>query len=78
MRTYGDFAELARLCWRQSHLVQTPGVALVLRQMAREYQEKAAKLVGGNAPDLGLDTEPIMEAAIANGNSAMTNRGEKD
>jgi hypothetical protein len=66
MRTYGDFAELARLCWRQSHLAQTPGVALLLRQMAREYQEKAEKLVGGNPPGLGVDAKPVAEAAIAN------------
>lgn len=60
MPTCHEFTELARLCWRQAHLAQTPDVALELRQMAREYQEKAARLDGGNLPDLGTDSRPVV------------------
>src|SRR6185437_13318657 len=41
---YDEYVALSRLCWRQSHLAQTEGVAELLRKMAGEYQEKAAKL----------------------------------
>lgn len=60
MPTYDECAELARLCWRQSYLVQTEGVAAELRLMAREYQEKAAKLDSGNVPDLGAHIKPVI------------------
>lgn len=60
MWTHKDFAELARMCWRQSCLAQTEGVALELRHMAREYQEKAAKLDSGKVPDFGAHTDPIV------------------
>ena len=49
---YDEYVELSRLCWRQSHLAQTEGVAELLRKMAGEYQEKAAKLDTSKLPDL--------------------------
>jgi hypothetical protein len=52
MGIYDEYVELSRLCWRQATLAETPGVAEILRKMAREYQEKAAKLDGGKPPDL--------------------------
>lgn len=47
MAIYDEYMKLSRLCWRQAQLAQTEGVAEMLRKMAREYQEKAAKLDGG-------------------------------
>lgn len=47
MAIYDEYVELSRLCWRQAQLAQTEGVAEILRKMAREYREKAAKLEGG-------------------------------
>jgi hypothetical protein len=45
--------ELARICWRQARMTQSEEVARLLHKMAREFQEAAAKLNGGNLPDLG-------------------------
>lgn len=52
MSTFADLVELARICMRQAHIARTPEVADILRQMAQEYQEKAANLEDGDAPDL--------------------------
>ena len=52
MSTFADLVELARICMRQARIARTPEVADVLRQMAQEYQEKAAHLEDGDAPDL--------------------------
>lgn len=63
MRTHKDFADLAQMCWRHSHLAQTEGVARELRRMALEYQQAAAKLDSGNLPPIGnpeIDNEPIV------------------
>jgi len=58
MPAYDDLLELARICWRQAHVAQTEGAATILRRMAREYQQEAAKLDGGKLPALGETTVP--------------------
>jgi len=52
MPSYAELVELARMCWRQSHLSQTDGAARELRRMALKYQQDAAALNGGKVPDL--------------------------
>jgi len=51
--SYERLAELARTCWRQAHLTQDQDVAHLLRKMAKEFQEAAAKLDNGILPDIG-------------------------
>jgi hypothetical protein len=62
-RTYDELVELARMCWRQARITSTSQeVAALLRQMAREYQQEAAKLDGGILPPIGdpeTDNKPI-------------------
>jgi hypothetical protein len=53
MNTFADLVQLARICMRQARIAQSRDVADVLRQMAAEYQDKAAKLTGGEFPDIG-------------------------
>ena len=53
MPTYADYVELARICWRQARAAQTDGAAAVLRKMAHEYQQNAARLNGGKLPEIG-------------------------
>ena len=55
MQRYHDLVDLARLCWRQAQVAPTEGVALTFRQMATEYLQEAAKLHGGEVPDVGQD-----------------------
>lgn len=55
--TYRDLVQLARICWRQSHLTQAQDVARELRRMAIEYQQQAAQLDGGMLPDLGGEND---------------------
>ena len=45
--------ELARLCLRQASAARTPALASELRRMAKEYQARAAALIGGQLPDIG-------------------------
>jgi hypothetical protein len=61
MNTFADLVQLARICLRQARISQTPEVAHAFRQMAEEYQEKAAHLNDGEAPDINErlpDDEP--------------------
>jgi hypothetical protein len=59
MPTYKELTELARMCWRQARLAQTPAVSRELRRMAKQYQQEAAALDGGKLPDIGeADPEP--------------------
>jgi hypothetical protein len=62
MPSYEELVELARICWRQAHLTQNEEVARHLRKMASEFQQEAAKLDGGQLPDLsnGQDATPIV------------------
>ena len=53
MPNYSELVELARTCWRQARITQSEDVARLLRNMAREFQEAAAKLDSGLLPDLG-------------------------
>ena len=63
--TYDELIELARMCLRQSALAQTEDVARELRRMARECQDKAAKLGNGQLPDIrerrGGDQQPAQQ-----------------
>lgn len=52
MDSYEELVELARICMRQARIAQTKEVAAELQRMAREYQDKAARLTGGKLPDL--------------------------
>jgi hypothetical protein len=53
MPTYNDLVELARICAKNSYAANTKEVAAELWKMAREYQERAAKLDSGKLPDIG-------------------------
>jgi hypothetical protein len=56
METYQELIELARNCMRQARLGSTKEVTETLRQMAKEYQDRAAKLDHlGKLPDIGED-----------------------
>ena len=52
MNTFADLVQLARICLRQARIARTPEVAHTFQQMAEEYQEKAANLNDGEAPDI--------------------------
>lgn len=53
MQTSDDLEELAKVCAAQARLTQSRDVAASLWKMARDYQERAAKLDGGKLPDIG-------------------------
>jgi hypothetical protein len=55
METYQELFELAQSCMMQARLASTEEVADTLRQMAKEYQARAAKLGLGKLPDIGED-----------------------
>lgn len=60
---YDELVELARMCWRQSRVAQTNGLAPELLRMAHEYQQKAAKLDSGKLPEISvreMDDKPIV------------------
>jgi len=44
MQAYQDLIELARICLGRARAAHSPEVAGKLRSMAKEYQERAAKL----------------------------------
>ena len=50
---YQELVELARICWRNSQTADTRA-ARILRRMAEEYLQEAAKLDDGRVPDIGL------------------------
>jgi hypothetical protein len=50
---YDDCVARARMCANNAHLAESKEAAAQLWRMAREYQEKAAKLDGGKSPDIG-------------------------
>ena len=52
MSTFADLVQLACICRRQARIARNPEVAGVLRQMAEEYQEKAAHFDDGETPDM--------------------------
>jgi hypothetical protein len=53
MQSYEQLVELAKLCANQSHVSFSKETAAELWRMAKEYQADAAKLDGGNLPDIG-------------------------
>jgi hypothetical protein len=55
MPSYDDLVELARICLRQARQTASPAVADELRQMAGDYQRRAAVLNGGTLPDIAED-----------------------
>ena len=50
---FADLAELAVICARRSRLVETESTANELWRLAKDYQERAAKLDHGTLPDIG-------------------------
>ena len=50
---YKDLAELALICARHSRLAESESVAGELWRLAKDYQERAAKLDRGTLPDIG-------------------------
>ena len=50
--SYDDLIKLARLCAFHAQAASNREVAKELWKMAREYQEKAAKLNSGKVPDI--------------------------
>jgi len=52
MSTFADLVQLARICMRQARIARSPEVADALRQMAEEYQDKAANLSDGAVSDI--------------------------
>ncbi len=53
MQTYDQLIEVAAMCARQARLSTSKDVALHLWRMAKEHQERAAKLGGGKLSDIG-------------------------
>jgi len=53
VQIYENLVELARICAKNSHNAGTKEVAAELWKMAREYQQRAAKLDHGVLPDIG-------------------------
>jgi hypothetical protein len=61
MPTYDDFVELALICARNAHTATSRDVSAVLRRMAIEHRDKAAKLNGGKEPDIGEPPAKLIE-----------------
>lgn len=53
MQTYDDLARLARVCAKNSYMARSKEAGAELWRMAIEYRDKAAKLDGGKAPEIG-------------------------
>ena len=52
METYEEIVTFARACMRYSRGATSKEVSEVLLNLARQYQERAAKLDGGKLPEL--------------------------
>jgi hypothetical protein len=52
MEAYDDLVQYARDCMRYARTASCKEVAEELERVAREYQERAAKLDGGKIPDI--------------------------
>ena len=55
MQAYRDLVELARICLKQAREATIPSVRDELNRMAREYQQRAAKLDGRKFLDIGTE-----------------------
>lgn len=53
--TYADLLEFAKTCIEQARATKSRDVALELRRMVKKYQKRAAKMNGGQLPDIGED-----------------------
>ena len=53
MEAYEDIVQFARDCMRHARTASNKEVAEELERLAREYQERAAKLDGGKLPNIG-------------------------
>ena len=53
MQTYDEFAELARICAKNSWTADSKEVSAALWKMALEYQRKAAEIDSGKLPEIG-------------------------
>jgi hypothetical protein len=53
MQAYRDLVELARICLKQAREATIPSVRDKLNRMARQYQQRAAKLDGRELVDIG-------------------------
>jgi hypothetical protein len=49
---YTDLVDLARLCLKRARLTSSPAMADRLMQVAKEFQERAADLAGGQLLDI--------------------------
>ena len=52
MQSHAELVGLARISWRWSRMLTTPGLVTALEQVARDYQRRAAELDGGALPDI--------------------------
>jgi hypothetical protein len=59
MPTHAELVELAKMCAFNARAANEERVALELWRMAREYQERAAKLDSGKLPDIGARPLPM-------------------
>lgn len=55
MPTYDDLVELARICREQARATKSAAVVRELRSMAKDYQERAAKLAAVKLADVGVE-----------------------
>jgi hypothetical protein len=55
-----EFAELAKVCANHARLTTSKEVARELWRMAKDYQERAAKLDSGDLPAIG-EPPPLLE-----------------
>jgi hypothetical protein len=55
MRSHEELVDLARISWKWSRMLTTPGLVTSLEHVAKEYQRRAAELDAGRLPDIGED-----------------------
>jgi hypothetical protein len=53
VQTYDDLLQLAQICAKNAHSAISKEVAVELWRMALEYRDRAAKVDGGKAPEIG-------------------------
>jgi hypothetical protein len=53
MQTYSDLVELARICVEHARAAKNFEVPAELKHIAKEYQQRAAELNGGELPYIG-------------------------
>ena len=63
MLTHAEIVELAKLCALNARNASDSRVAEELWKMALEYQEKAAKMDGGQKPEIGIPPDHLKDGA---------------